>query len=245
MTERVLVSDIDGTLLREEEPTAGLQTLRRMIEQHGDEIRLIYATGRTAESALGLVEEGVLPTPQALATLVGTEIWLPDWTRPVSDYRTWIEGNWEPDHIERVVQEFKELDRQPDEFQSRHKLSFFTDRAALVHELETRLLEERLSCTVIHSGGRYLDLIPARAGKRSAVEFILRRWGVEDATVLAAGDSLNDRDMLEAPAFYSVIVGNADDDLVEKTEGPKLHEAQLPFAAGVLEGAEVFDFWER
>jgi sucrose-phosphate synthase len=243
MTDRVLVSDIDGTLLREGKPTAGLETLRRMIEQYWDDFRLIYATGRTAESTLGLVSDGVLPRPHALATLVGTEIWFPDWERPDPEYNNWIEETWDADAVRGVAEAFEELERQPEEYQSPRKLSYFVQLTDAVQKLDERLRGERLNCMVIHSGGRFLDLMPLRAGKRAAVEFILRRWKVEDGTILVAGDSLNDRDMLDAPTFCSVIVGNAEDELSEALDGPKLHAAELPFAAGVLEGAEVFGFW--
>lgn len=57
------------------------------------------------------------------------------------------------------------------------------------------------------------------------------------------GDSANDCDMLSDPSFLSVAVGNAHKEVTRSATAGSLYRARLPFAAGVLEDAEVFDFW--
>ena len=243
--DRVLVSDIDGTLLKAGRPTAGLETLRWMIDRDESGMRLAYATGRTMQSVLDLVRDGTLPEPHAVASLVGTEVWLPPWSRADAAYAARITVNWNRERLLETASAVDELELQPEEFQSPYKLSFFVDSEEPVRELQRRLRETDLRCRTIYSGGRFLDLMPERAGKLAAVEFITSRWDARSAAVLAAGDSLNDHDMLAHPRFFGVVVANADDELSEAVTGPRLHEATLPFAAGVLEGAEVFDFWSH
>jgi sucrose-6F-phosphate phosphohydrolase len=243
--DRVLVSDIDGTLLKAGRPTAGLETLRWMIDRDESGMRLVYATGRTMQSVLELVHDGTLPEPHAVASLVGTEVWLPPWRRADAAYAARITEHWNRERLLETASLVDELELQPTEFQSPHKLSFFVDGEGPVCELQRRLRETDLRYRTIYSGSRFLDLMPERAGKLAAIEFITSRWDARSAAVLAAGDSLNDRDMLVHPRFFGVIVANADDELSGAVTGPRLHEATLPFAAGVLEGAEVFDFWSH
>jgi sucrose-phosphate synthase len=243
--DRVLVSDIDGTLLKTGRPTAGLETLRWIIDRDESGMRLVYATGRTMQSVLELVRDGTLPEPHAVASLVGTEVWLPPWSGADEAYSAHIAKHWSRERVLETASELDSLDLQPEEFQSPYKLSFFVESEKPVRELERRLRETELRCRTIYSGGRFLDLMPERAGKLAAVEFITSHWDARSAAVLAAGDSLNDRDMLVHPRFFGVVVANADDELSEAVAGPRLHEATLPFAAGVLEGAEVFDFWSH
>jgi len=245
MCDRVLVCDIDGTLLKAGHPTAGLETLRWMIDLDELDMRLVYATGRTIQSVLDLVRDGTLPEPHAVASLVGTEVWHPPWNRADEAYSAWTAEHWNRRRVIESASAIDGLELQPEEFQSPYKLSFFVESEGPVRSLQRELREAGLRCRTIFSGGRYLDLIPERAGKLAAIEFITTRWDARGATVLVAGDSLNDRDMLLHPRFFGVIVANADDDLTEAVAGPRLHEASLPFAAGVLEGAEVFDFWSH
>lgn len=77
---RVLVTDIDGTLLDEGVPTPGLATLRLLIENQQDAVRVVYATGRSFFSTWKLVLADVLPVPDSIASSVGTEVWLPPCT---------------------------------------------------------------------------------------------------------------------------------------------------------------------
>jgi hypothetical protein len=51
--------------------------------------------------------------------------------------------------------------------------------------------------------------------------------------------------MLEDPRLPGVVVGNGEAELQELSEAEQVHQADAPFAAGVLEGAEVHEFWSR
>ncbi len=44
--------------------------------------------------------------------------------------------------------------------------------------------------------GRFLDVVPANAGKRKAMEFVMQRYGFTPANTVACGDSGNDKLML-------------------------------------------------
>ena len=65
-----------------------------------------------------------------------------------------------------------------------------------------------------------------------------RRWGVHGRDCLAAGDSGNDRGMLQQ-GFRGVVVANAQPERQE-LYGPDMYHARRSCAAGVVEG---MDYW--
>lgn len=243
--QRLLALDIDGTLLDGDEPTAGLETLRLLLESRRERVRLVYATGRSFPSTRELVETGVLPAPDAVAAFVGTELWRPPWERPDPGFVAMIERDWDRRAVVEAVAGFEELVPQPDEVQTPWKASFYLDDEGLVGQVETALARRGLRATVRYSGGRFLDLLPAGAGKHAAVEYLRVAWEIARHHVLVGGDSGNDLDMLEDPRLRGVAVGNAQEELGELSEQQRVHQAELPFAAGVLEGAEAHEFWEE
>jgi sucrose-6F-phosphate phosphohydrolase len=238
---RILVSDIDGTLLNEGRPTVGLGTLSASLAVAGP-VRLVYATGRPFGSTRDLVTEGVLPPPDAVAALVGTEIWRPPWEKPDQDYSRAISPGWNRRAVMQSAATFPELAPQPARFQSLFKASFYLEDPGRLPAFKRELLTRGVRARVIYSKGRFLDVIPEHSGKRGAVEYLRKLWGVGSACVLVAGDSGNDMDMLKEPDFMSVAVGNSEDKLKNLSDEESFHLASLPFAAGVLEGAEEFEF---
>jgi hydroxymethylpyrimidine pyrophosphatase-like HAD family hydrolase len=76
------------------------------------------------------------------------------------------------------------------------------------------------------------------------VEFLRGLWKIPKENVLAGGDSGNDLDMLEN--YLGVSVANARLELRQAArEEDNLHQSILPYAAGILEGAEEHEFWEN
>lgn len=239
--KRILVSDIDGTLLNRGRPTLGLGTLGAVLAR-ADPVRLVYATGRSFESTRDLVTAGVLPPPDAVASLVGTEVWLPPWEVPDPGFRNMILKDWDRRAVMQAASGFPELDLQPARFQSPVKSSFYLSDPSRLPAFKLELWSRGVGAQVIYSGGKYLDVIPQRSGKRNAVEYLRSFWEMEPSNVLVAGDSGNDLDMLREPDYLSVAVGNSEKKLKKLPDEGSFHLASLPFAAGVLEGAEAFDF---
>ncbi|MDX1521278.1 MAG: HAD family hydrolase, partial [Anaerolineae bacterium] len=74
--------------------------------------------------------------------------------------------------------------------------------------------------------------------KANAVRFLIRYLDLAPEQVIAAGDSGNDRSMLDE-LDYGIIVGNAQPELkrLQADQPPShLYFARQPFAAGVEEG---------
>lgn len=242
---RLLVSDIDGTLLENGQPTAGLEALRAIVEIKRPDVRFVYATGRTMKSTEALIEHGVLPKADAVVPSVGTELWMNPFRNADSEYDAFVSNGFNRERVFATAVSFLQIRPQPDEFQSPMKASFYLEDAKVVPRFEELLSRADAGGRVVYSCDRFLDVIPHRAGKRNAVNYLRRRMGILRPNVLVAGDSGNDLDMLSEPGFCSVVVGNAEKELEQIGESPSEYRSTLPHAAGVLEGAEVFDFWSK
>jgi sucrose-6F-phosphate phosphohydrolase len=241
---RVLVSDIDGTLLRDGRPTDGLDSLRRRITRHGRALRLVYATGRSFESTWKLVGDGTLPRPDAVAACVGTELMLPPWRTRAPSYDRQLTVGWGRKLVHEVAGRVPGLEPQPAWFQTWAKVSFYVREDDAVRTLRREFRRRGIKARIVASHGLYLDIIPLAAGKRNAVKHLLWLWGMNDAQVLAAGDSGNDRDMLLEPRFQGVAVGNGEKTLRRTCEtDPGAVTSTATYASGVLEGAKAHGFW--
>jgi len=237
LRSRFLVSDIDGTLIGDREALASL--LERLEEEGWG---LGIATGRRLESALEVLREWNVPTPDVTITAVGAEIHygpdhVPDdlWSRHL-DYR------WRPNAIrERLLEVAGDrLEAQPGSEQRRHKISFDIDPERPLHlgRLRRQLREVGLHANLILSHGAYLDALPIRCSKGQAIRWCAQRWGIDLESIVVAGDSGNDRDMLTG-ATPAIVVGNHSEELADLTEQPEIYFARAPHAAGILEGLEA------
>jgi len=242
---RMLALDIDGTVLDDSQPTIGLGTLHFLVGQHRDRIRLVFATGRSLSSTLKLVEQGLLFSPDAIAAFVGTELWLPPWEKPDPIFERIIRREWDREGVVKTLKAFESIKPQPEEMQSQWKVSSYLEDASLVPVVDAALSARGIEATVLYSCGLYLDVIPKNAGKRAGVDYLRQSWGIAPKRVLVGGNSGNDIDMLEDPRLPAVVVGNREDELQQLSEAKQVYQAEAPFAAGVLEGAAVHEFWTR
>ena len=242
---RVLVSDIDGTLLDEGEETSGLKLLRATLSLMNDNVRVVYATGRTFQSTWRLVERGTLPLPDAVAPLVGTEVWLPPWSEPDQSFDQELSRNWSRDKITEVLDDLPNISLQPAYFQSRFKVSYYAEDEVDAQRVTDRLKQHEIDAKIVYSGERFLDVMPRKAGKLPAVDYILSLWVIPRDQALACGDSGNDLDMLQARELPSVAVGNSEVEVLQSPRANEIYHADYPHAAGVLQGAKAHDFWPQ
>ncbi len=228
---RVLVSDLDGTLLGDDRALARFRT---WLDGRRDRYRVVYASGRRIESVLGLVADGMLPASDAVISSVGTEVF----DGIGGAWAGWGDGfeNWNADLLRETLRPLRWLEPQADADQSTRKASYDvwglspSDQATI----RQRLAEADLEVELVYSAGRYLDLLPARAGKGRAARFLADGWGIGTEDVLAFGDSGNDAQLL-ASGFRGTIVANALPELRDAV-GRDVYQSPRPFADGVLDG---------
>ena len=123
-------------------------------------------------------------------------------------------------------------------------------RARITAELEAAGGAHKL-CVSGKGDWRYIDLVPAQAGKLQALEYVRQALGFDRDATVACGDSGNDIDMLQGE-HHAVVVGNAQPDLMEWARqaqaaggGARPLVTRAARALGILEGLQQLKFKEE
>lgn len=230
----ILATDLDGTLVGDRR---GLDELLGFYKNQHYEVSLVYITGRHYQSALTLIDEENLPVPDVLITDVGTEIHIgaslvKDW-----EWEKRMLEHWQPEAIDELAASFEGLNKQ--DIPVTNRCSYFAEDIGTVEAFEQRLRAAAIPHKPIYSGGVDLDILPAGSGKGAALEYILEKFNARNAKLLVAGDSGNDKEMLTL-GFPSVIVGNAQSELLESPESPMIFRASKACAGGIQEAWNHF-----
>ncbi|RNF38550.1 HAD-IIB family hydrolase [Planococcus salinus] len=230
----MLATDLDGTLVGDKN---SLQDLLTYYKEQTYAVSLIYITGRHFQSALSLMEAEQLPRPDILVTDVGTEIYIGETFEKDREWASRMSTGWVPEQIEAVASRIPGMQKQPLPVTSR--CSYYVGNDQQAEEFKRQLDEEGISHKFIYSGGRDVDILPAESGKGQALQYILSKYRLGKTKLLVAGDSGNDRDMLTL-GYPSVIVGNAQPELLECPESPLIYRSTKGFAGGIQEAWQHF-----
>lgn len=239
----MLIADIDDTLLGD--PAAAAE-LGAWLESRRDDLIFGVATGRSFESARSALAGGGLPMPDVWIAGVGTSIRYGPDAAPDSGWDAHIGQKWKPEAVAAALARLSFLRIQTEEgSQGRFKLSYYLDGslapAAAAAEVHAALAEAKLWYTATFSHGKFLDVLPYRAGKGKALRYLSLKWNVPLDRVVTAGNSGNDRDMLIG-SVRGVVVANYEPELEPLRKNPRVRFAAAPYARGVLEGLKaVFD----
>lgn len=239
-TRRLLATDLDGTFLGDAD---AMHRLWQRVDDAG--ITVAFSTGRHLPSIEAFyAESGTNRRATACVCMVGTEIWYASDTGYVIDegWSETISQSWDKGGVETVLHGIPGAVMQPEEWQSRFKSSYF-----LEHDAEAQLarihegLEERgVDAKVVYSAEKFLDLLPSQSGKGGAVRYLAESLGIAPGSVITAGDTGNDLDMMRpALGFRSIAVGNASPELAEY-RAPNVYHAAASFAAGIQEGLHYY-----
>jgi sucrose-phosphate synthase len=237
---QLLITDIDNTLLGCEDAHA--QFCSWYARQSG--MGFGIASGRSFHSSMMVLEQEGSPRPQVMITSVGSEIYhlSPDSTTYVQDHQ-WSEAidvDWDSDAVVDVLNSEPNIHPQAALEQRRFKVSYLTDGDKnLVRRLREKLDGAGLQCSITHSHGRYLDILPVRASKGAAVTYVRNLYGLREDQVFVSGDSANDTEMLRTLP-QAIIVQNFSDDLKSLPELEHAYFASEAYALGIIEGVDHF-----
>src|SRR5512140_1838002 len=230
----LLAADIDGTVLGDE---AGQLELMELANTYRSSFKLAYVTGRYEWAVLRVVEEGFLPRPDFIFSDVGTNLLdLGDPNNRLGQkYAVRVGPEWDLETIYRLG-EGEGIRRQDfNEGQPRFQAGFFWDGDPFTLNAFSARLAELRQYHILASYGEYIDVLPNPLGKGKAVEFLQRELGFDPGRVVVAGDSGNDREMLET-AFKGIVPVNALEELKAVASGQRHYHSPLPAARGVLDG---------
>ncbi|WP_286191202.1 HAD-IIB family hydrolase [Synechococcus sp. FACHB-909] len=269
MRRLLLCTDLDRTLLPNgelPESEGARAMLARVLRQSG--FSLAYVSGRH----LALIEQSIrdydLPQPDWIIGDVGSSIHVRDgdgWSL-LDAWSRYIAADWQgcsAGQLGALLGGCPGLVLQPEDRQNAHKLSFFlsplADLPALTRAIHACLEPLAIATTLIFSNDEsarvgLLDVLPQRAGKLHAVEFLMREQGFSAEQTLYAGDSGNDLCVLTS-GLPAVLVANAHPDVAEQAVRESARKGTSEFlylarggflgmngnySAGILEGIGHF-----
>ncbi len=232
----LLATDLDGTFLAGS--AADRLQLYRLINTHPD-IQLAYVTGRGLESVLPLLSDPTLPLPDYVICDVGSTVVHGETQQPLQPLQNQIAARWPGEAaVMEALAGIPGLVRQ-DVPQDR-RCSFFGPANLMTEELHARVA--KLDCELLHSAGRYLDVLPKGVNKGSTLRGLIEQLGIDEDDVLVAGDSLNDLSMYDA-GFKGVCVGASESGLLAATDKrAKVLHAERPGCGGIIEAIHHFGF---
>ena len=239
--DRVVLADIDNTLTGDR---AGLTALLRTLREAGSKVLFGVATGRSLAMTLDVLEQWNIPTPHLLITSVGSAI---RYGPALIEDRGWerhICYRWRPERIREVMMDgIPGVTLQGPAGQGRYKVSYDVDMEQMppLKEIRARLRRAGVQARLIFSHNAYLDVLPIRASKGTALRYFALRWNISLERCLVAGDSGNDVEMLTG-STKGVVVGNHDPELASLRGQPQIYFATAKHAWGILEGIAHYDF---
>lgn len=235
--DHLMITDIDNTLIGDDE---GLQKLLDILDESHDKIAWGVATGRSLGLTLDVMTEYNIPIPDILICSVGTEMYYGPDLRMDKGWQQHISYRWQPEKIRKALNDVEFLTLQEAEGQRSHKISYYMaddyDYLAWVHHV---LDEAKAHCEIIYSHGQFLDILPLRASKGKAIDYVISKYGFSARHVMVAGDSGNDQDMLLGQA-RGLVVGNYAEELGKLKGKPRIYFSKHAYAAGIIDGLHHF-----
>jgi sucrose-phosphate synthase len=240
--DRLIITDIDNTLTGDDE---AMQQFFDLISESEDNIGFGIATGRRYEEVVKLMEKHEIPQPEVLITSVGTEIYYGRNNTLDKSWNKHINFRWNPEEIKDTLSEIEGVFLQNETEQSQFKISYEVDfeKAPKLNAIKRILRENKIRAKVILSHGMYVDIIPSRAGAGLSIRHMAFKWGFPLESILVAGDSGNDEEML-AGNTLGVVVGNYSAELEKLRKYPRVYFAEGSHAQGIIEGIKYYDFLE-
>jgi sucrose-6-phosphatase len=241
---RLLATDLKGTLLGGAD--RGLAKFQERLKKIRDLVALVYSGGRCLQPIIQDIDKHSLLLPDYIISSDGTEIHRMPGEHPLDEWYNYIQPRFDREEIISYLSEkYPDLEYQPEEYQSRLKVSYLLENAPpeLLIEIQNTLMEQGWPIQIVYSGDLFLDLIPERAGSGSALKFLVDSLLLNPNQVFIAGDSGNDA-ILFHYGYKGIIVANASHELKEELK----HQAYIStyeYAEGVLEGLEHYNFFEK
>jgi sucrose-phosphate synthase len=232
-----IISDLDGTLFGGKN-AEGLKEFTQWVLENKTRVVFGVASGRNRHITKLAFAEYDLPKPDILICSAGSEIYYTEKFIPDKGWENHINYLWKRHELQMALTDFPGIRLQEPEAQWRFKLSYYVDEnfddddmADLYKFLDDRKLRAKVLLTENH----FLDLLPFRASKGSAVRYLSYKWRMPLERFITAGNSGNDEDMLRAKTS-GIVVANYSPELEELRKNKLIYFTKNPLAKGVLEG---------
>lgn len=232
-----IISDLDGTLI-DEDKTDGLPQLKEWIDEHKEKVVFGVASGRNRQITQEAFTKYNLPNPDILICSAGSEIYYTDKFVQDNGFESHIDYHWKRNELENALSKFPGIHLQEPSAQWRFKLSYYVDKNFNEDDLANlyKFLDDyKLRAKVLLTENLYLDLLPFRASKGSAIRYLSYKWKLPLQNFITAGNSGNDIDMLKGKA-KGIVVSNYSPELESLRKNKLIYFSKEPLSKGVLDG---------
>lgn len=226
----LLCTDLDRTLIPngiQPESDHARKYFRKLSEH--SEVTLVYVTGRHQQLVEQAIDDYQLPPADFVIADVGSLIYQITKTgwQYLTDWEENISGDWQSHNVSEIndcLLDIKEIRLQEESKQNIHKLSYYValniDHQSVIAKINQKLKQQGVVANLVWSIDQLakiglLDILPASAGKRQAIEFLMQKLKYNYSETIFAGDSGNDICVLSSPV-HSVLVANTDTDVREE-----------------------------
>ena len=240
---KMLISDIDGTLISETGNYEGLDELRGLLKNRENRFVFGVATGRSLEKVQEVLTEYDMPTPDVIISSVGSYIYYGLNERNIDKgWHKHIHYRWNREKIVEAISSVQGVKEQEPENQNPFKISYYIEEDGYDEQsLEAALAPFSRVINVMITRGAYLDILPRRGSKGRAVRYISQKWAIPLSQTLVCGDSGNDLDMISNTS-KAIVVGNHSKELEHLRDNRKVYFADKESSAGILEGLSHYRF---
>ncbi len=235
--ELFIICDLDGTLV-DGKLSDGLAELNQWISDHQDKVVFGVASGRNKYLTQQAFTHYDLPAPELLICSAGSEIYYTEKLIPDRGWESHINFQWEKEELQNALLKFPGIRLQEPEAQWRFKLSYYVDDsfdADDVANLHKYLDDQKLRASILLTENHYLDILPYRASKGSAVRYLSYKWKIPLEQIITAGNSGNDIDMLKGKT-RGIVVANHSPELEPLRKNKLIYFSKASLSKGVLEG---------
>ena len=237
--DKLLVCDIDDTLVGDEDSTAELLAV---LAANRNNLAWGVATGRCLKMTKDVLAENNIPLPDIVICSVGTEIFYGPGLHPDKGWQQHVSYLWKPRQIRQVLDELDFLELQEPESQRQFKISYYMeDDPEFLAEVHRQLQARKLRYRLIFSRGQFLDILPYRASKGKAVRYLSYKWEIPLPQIMVCGNCGNDEDMLRGDTA-GVVVANHSRELDDMKGLRRTFFSKKEYAAGILDGISHYHF---
>lgn len=241
---RMLVADIDGTMIDARDGDTGLAELRQLLDARGSDFVFAIASGRS----VALVEEALarhgIPQPDIVIAGVGSVIL---YGRPADGgvdkgWHKHISHQWNPDQVRDRLGPLTSLEMQEADKQDEFKVSYYVhDPALTVERVRATLGRTAGQVNIVLTQQAFLDILPRRASKGRAVRYLGNKWSIPLNQTVVCGNTGNDLDMFNGLS-RGVVVANHAPEMESLRSMKRVYFAEARAAAGILEGLRHHEF---
>lgn len=240
--DRAIFSDLDQNLLGNQQM---LKNFSAVVRKNRKCVTFGIATGRRLDSALIMIKKYGIPHPDVLITSLGTRI---HYGRSLTEDNHWadhIDHDWNPKRVHKALAGLPGLELQHKREQSQFKVSWYYDpeNGPSIEEIIALARQKEITANVLCSFGQFLDFVPSRASKGQALRYVAQRLDIPLEHIMVAGGSGADEDMMRGNTLAVVVSNRHHEELSQLEDQESIYFAGQPYAAGILEAFEYYDFF--